>query len=282
MAQDKLLRMNPEFLKEDVFLSLDLGSVDWNLGVEIVRGQRIALHQIVSKGGVVPDVVARVNLPLKYTSTENSDRFARFDKEGYQLKEMLGSLTLPFREFSISNNQVHIVPYVEMDPDLEFSSTSILKHLSTLENSTDKREFLEALRLFIDICKANYFKNKTLPDIAGFGNVYLSKNKPILVDLNNIGKDNSPEKYKSGDKIEISLDSQGNPTFDRSIRLLYHIEKEVLSSKAYNKYFSRDVALKDFQFRPFQELKKDKFYGALRLIPRRHTVERLIKQRRYI
>lgn len=167
------------------------------------------------------------------------------------------------------------------------SEKSFQHHLDfKLTTLDDKLGFLSSLKSFVEQSKEMYWSTKTLPDLIGKGNMIPYGNNVLLLDFNNHHFES--EKIKGTD-IHVPVDEFGWPIFDMSLRLLYNIEKSLLtysgssfSSPKFNAFCYKDNSLnqEDIKskriFTSREELKEDPIYGALRFKDRREKVENII------
>ncbi len=177
--------------------------------------------------------------------------------------------------------------YNSTRPSLE----NFIRHLDKLPSLDDKLDYLTQLRKFVISCKFFFWETGSLPDLIGMGNIVPYDNGIMLLDFNNVSFEH--ELSDIGDGIKIPLDDNGNPIFDRSLHLLYQIEKYLLSysqnnfsTQSFTRYYAKThnlkpdaiLLLKEYICVPRDNLKKDPFYGALRFKKRREAVRRIIGQ----
>lgn len=173
-----------------------------------------------------------------------------------------------------------------------------LKHLNELPDLQDKVKFLANLREFVDSCKEFFKRCASLPDLIGRGNLVCKGSDLYLLDFNNLSFKTTNE-GSDKDNIHVPLDEKGYPIFDLSLRLLYHLEKKLLtyngrnlSSQEFNTSFRQQHSNKDQLPEELKHilvdretLKKDPFYGAVRFKERREKAQRIwekIGQRYFI
>lgn len=153
--------------------------------------------------------------------------------------------------------------------------------LPTLE---EKILFLHNTRTFLSISKELHHNHGVLPDLVGRGNIIPHGTSLLLLDFNNI---NAGVTDKEDPRIQrVPLDDKEFPTFDYTVRFLYHLEKSLLISKGdkvstvtFNKEFrsygrgelsdSLHGVLVDVE-----TLHNDPFYGSLRIGTRRSAAEK--------
>lgn len=166
------------------------------------------------------------------------------------------------------------------------SAVALGHHLNLQIDCEGKVSFLRSVRSFVEACKRSYQIYNTLPDLVGKGNIVAVAGKVYLLDFNNISG-----KWTLGGDVEVPLDDQGLPIFDMGLDLLYRIEKTLLthiggnfSTESFNRSFRRERDVKGTtlpaELEPVlvsrEELKKDRFYGALRFQARREKVSQIL------
>lgn len=248
----------------------------------ICRGTRVSVHPLELPG--VSDQVVRIP----------KDR----SRDSSEVREV-GLLAEYFRKFMPNPGRLITIIRGEMRElifcDRVYSSylTSepsagiFSSHLASLPTIDQKILFLRQLREFVERCKLFFAKEKRLPDLVGKGNFVPHEETVYLLDLNNavFGTINGEE------EITVPVDEAGWPIFDMSLRLLYGIERHLLthcggnfSSQHFNRnyrhtriYRGSDVPdeLTDI-LHSRETLKEDSFYGALRFSKRRIEVEKII------
>jgi hypothetical protein len=176
-------------------------------------------------------------------------------------------------------------PYISRIPSTAIFRTHLDNALPTLDEKVD---YLRNLRTFLDQTKEFYYATHSLADIAGQGNLIPYESSLYLLDFNNIGIEE--ELIKPG-HIHVPLDENGFPIFDLSLRIIYNLEKHLLTAMGTN-FASQDFSKicyhdndMDFgsifslgMFRHREELKHERFYGALRFKARRDAVDNIMSR----
>jgi len=114
------------------------------------------------------------------------------------------------------------VPGEAVDP---WHENSRLKIETDMQNSPTGTLDMALLNLtsFVDCIKAMVLQSRTIPDLAGVGNLILTPQAEIkLVDINNISRIS----YEKA----IPLDDKNYPASDKSIQALYNLESQVLKN----------------------------------------------------
>lgn len=167
-------------------------------------------------------------------------------------------------------------PFLTSVPKAQFFRA----HFDSLPNVEAKARFLHKLRRFVDQCKRLFYDTSSLPDLVGKGNLISQGTDIYLLDFNNTTFDRH---FSVGGDIRVPLDDRGDPVFDLSLHLLYHLEKELLSSRANSPASGRLPALAPADkaqapFVDFGRLKQEPFYGALRFRARREKVKEIMRE----
>lgn len=160
-----------------------------------------------------------------------------------------------------------------------------MKHFEDLEGM-NKIDFLVNLHQFISQCKNMYYKSGFLPDIVGRGNFIPYESSQVILDYNNA--DFERNEIEVAGEIHIPTDDRGVPIFDLALRILYNLEKGLLtyggnnfSTAEFNRWaqteagFTPDSLHRMGIFKLFEDLKTEQFYGAVRYKARREAAEKL-------
>lgn len=280
----------------------------------IGEGHRVRVYQMESASTQFKDRVLRIPIDSEQDSAE-------INQTEVLIRHFRGLLPSPLEvDVQIDGSRRRLVTAERISTLQNGQPIKVGLFRTVLDASEDlptAMRFLIQIKTLIDGCKELYDQYRRLPDFVGHGNIVIKDDRIYILDFNNIIYDSQPA---GKTPIIVPLDDKGYPIFDLSLRLLYHIEKTLLSvrydeSKALavtkkraarsasgrpkwtdpafrncvrstNKFEnllqatkrgshepSRIATFLHSTLRPLSEIKRDKFYAALRLEARREEVQ---------